>query len=111
MFEDTSFLEKFFYNLLINAKYELKIRYVHIDNNQSANTWSLKCNSCTLEEQAIINVIKSNLMVKQEEIASETNKFLRTVKTYMSVMQEKGLIERINEKRNGKWIAKLKENI
>ena len=84
---------------------------MHIDNNQSANTWSLKCNSRTLEEQAIINVIKSNLMVKQEEIASETNKFLRTVKTYMSVMQEKGLIERINEKRNGKWIAKLKENI
>jgi len=31
IFEDTSFLEKFFYNLLTDSKYELKNRYMHID--------------------------------------------------------------------------------
>ena len=31
VFEDTSFLEKFFYNLLSNTNYELKNRYAHID--------------------------------------------------------------------------------
>ena len=30
VFEDTSFLEKFFYNLLTNSNYELKNRYTHI---------------------------------------------------------------------------------
>ena len=31
VFEDISFLEKFFYNLLTNTKYELKNRYMHVD--------------------------------------------------------------------------------
>ena len=59
IFEDTSFLEKFFYNLLTSSNYELKNRDTHIDNNQSANSKSSKCNNCTLEEQAIINNNKS----------------------------------------------------
>lgn len=103
IFEDTSFLEKFFYNLLTNSKYELKNRYTHIDNIQSANVNNLKSNNCTLEEQAIINILKVNPRATQEEIAVQINKSLRTVKTYMSEMQEKGLIERINGKRNGQW--------
>ena len=36
IFEDISFLEKFFYNLLTDSKYELKNRYTHIDYGQSA---------------------------------------------------------------------------
>ena len=63
-----------------------------------------KCKNCTLEEQAIINVIKVNSSIKQEEIAKVINKSLRTVKTRMIEMQEKGLIARKNGKRNGEWI-------
>ena len=37
------------------------------------------------------------------EIANQINKSVRTVKTYMAEMQEKGLIERKNGKKNGKW--------
>lgn len=103
IFEDTSFLEKFFYNLLTNSDYELKNRYIHIDNIQSANQNELKGNNCTLEEQAIINILKANSGITQEEIANQINKSVRTVKTYMSEMQEKGLIERKNGKRNGEW--------
>lgn len=103
IFEDTSFLEKFFYNLLTNSKYELKNRYTHIDNIQSANKNNLKGNNCTLEEQAIINILKVNPRATQEEIAVQINKSLRTVKTYMAEMQEKGLIERIKGKKNGEW--------
>ena len=36
IFEDISFLEKFFYNLLSNKNYELKNRYTHIDYIQDA---------------------------------------------------------------------------
>ncbi len=103
IFEDTSFLEKFFYNLLTNSNYELKNRYTHIDNIQSANEYELKCNNCTLEEQAIINILKVNPTATQEVIANQINKSVRTVKTYMAEMQEKGLIERKNGKKNGEW--------
>lgn len=58
VFEDTSFLEKFFYNLLTNANNELKNRYIHIDNIQSVENDNLKGKNCTLEEQAIINILK-----------------------------------------------------
>ena len=34
IFEDTSYLEKFFFNLVSNTNYELKNRYTHIDYKQ-----------------------------------------------------------------------------
>ena len=107
IFEDTSFLEKFFLNLLTKANYDLKNRYTHIDNNQSANFVNVHINNCTFEEQAIINILKNNATITQEEIAKEINKSIRTIKTRMIEMQEKGLIERKNGKRNGKWIVKI----
>ena len=105
IFEDTSFLEKFFYNLLTNSKYELKNRYTHIDNIRSADENKLKGKNYTLEEQAIINILKVNPRATQEEIAIQIGKSVRTVKTYMAEMQEKGLIERKNGKKNGEWIV------
>ena len=62
-----------------------------------------KCKNCTLEEQAILNAIRENSTIKQEKIAQIIGKSLRTVKTRMIEMQEKGLIARKNGKRNGEW--------
>ena len=106
IFEDTTYLEKFFYNLLTKSNYELKNRYTHIDNNQSANNEDSKCNNYTSEEQAIINILKANPTTTQDEIAKQISKSLRTVKTRMMEMQEKGLIERKNGRRNAEWIVK-----
>lgn len=105
IFEDISFLEKFFYNLLTNANYELKNRYTHIDNDKSVKNNNLKCKNYTLEEQAIINILKNNPTITQDEIAKEINKSLRTVKSRMAQMKEKGIIERKKGKRNGKWFV------
>lgn len=58
------------------------------------------------EIQAIINILKINPTITQEEIAKQINKSPRTVKTRMMEMQERGLIERINGKRNGEWVIK-----
>ena len=107
IFEDTSFLENFFYNLWTGSNYELKNRYAHIDYVQEENRKENIINNQTLEEQAIINILKNKPTVTQEEIASEINKSLRTVKKYMAEMQEKGLIKRVNSRKNGKWIVKL----
>ena len=71
VFEDTSFLEKFFFNLLSNTKYELKNRDVHIDSIISAEDNALKSKNCTLEEQVIINIVRENPMINQDEIAKE----------------------------------------
>ncbi len=104
IFEDTSYLEKFFFNLLSNTNYELKNRYTHIDYKQEENTSQLY-NKYTLEEQAIINIIKNNESIKQEEISKFTGKSVRTIKTIMSDMQNKGIINRVGGKKNGKWIV------
>ena len=106
IFEDTSYLEKFFYNLLANTNFELKNRYTHIDYIQENNE-EIKPESYTLEEQAIINILKKNSKIKQEEIAQQIGKSLRTVKSRMIEMQEKGLIERKHGKRDGEWIINI----
>lgn len=105
VFEDTSFLEKFFYNLLTGSKHELKNRFAHIDYTQEEKQNEVKASNQTLEEQAIINILKENPSTTQEEIATKINKSLRTVKSYMAEMQNKGLIERKNSKKNGEWVV------
>ena len=104
IFEDTSYLEKFFFNLLSDTKYELKNRYTHIDYKNENNNLNINNKKYTLEEQAIINIIKNNEIIKQEEIAKLTGKSVRTIKTIMSVMKEKGMIIRVGGKKNGKWM-------
>lgn len=104
VFEDTSYLEKFFFNLLSDTSYELKNKYTHIDFKHDASKEKSKNKTYTLEEQAIINVIKSNESVRQEEIARLIGKSVRTVKTIMKDMQEKNIIKRTNGKKNSKWI-------
>ena len=104
VFEDITFLEKFFHNLLTNTKYELKNRYMHIDYKETIEEISSNVSSLSLEEQAILNIIKNNPSIKQEAIALQINKSVRTIKNYMSEMQKRGIIERKNGKRDGEWI-------
>ncbi len=108
----TEFLELFFENLLMNAGHDLKNRYMHIDFKneravQSANKKGSKCQNGTLElsleELAIINVLKTNPSSTQKQISELTGKSERTIKRRTVEMQEKGLITRENGKRNGKW--------
>ncbi|MBQ9313715.1 MAG: Fic family protein [Clostridia bacterium] len=104
VFEDITFLEKFFSNLLMGTNYELKNRYLHIDYKSDTDDKKINESKYTIEEQAIINLLKDNPTINQEEIAKHIGKSLRTVKTYMSEMQEKGIIARKNSKKSGEWI-------
>ena len=107
IFEDTSYLEKFFFNLLGDTNYELKNRYTHIGYKGKEENEVSNNKNYTLEEQAIVNIIKNNESVKQEEIAKLIGKSVRTVKTIMKNMQEKGIIKRTNGKKDSKWILLL----
>ena len=107
----TKFLEMFFSNLLLDTHYELKNRYMHIDyvenNFQSAKSEPPKCQfgtlKCTLEELAVLDLIKTNPSVKQTELAEQTGKSVRSIKRIIDSLKEKQYIRRVDGKRYGKW--------
>lgn len=108
----TRFLEMFFSNLLLGTDYELKNRYMHVDyidesSIQSAKNESPKCQidtlKCTLEELAVLNLIKKNPAVKQTELAEQTGKSVRSIKRIVDSLKEKQYICRVDGKRFGKW--------
>lgn len=97
-------MEKFFYNLLSDSTYELKNRHMHVDyisNNKCDN--SIKAYS--FEEQAIINMIRNNPNITQENIADKLNKSIRTIKTIMAGMKKRNIIKRENSKKTGYWVV------
>ena len=109
----TIYLERFFENLLMGYQNELKNRYIHVDYKeqsaiQSATEEISKCNSCTLEELAIIKELQKNPTVTQKQLAGIIGKSERTIKTRTVEMQEKGFIRRENGKRNGRWEVLIK---
>ena len=87
--DTVSYTHLFFGNLLLGTDYELKNRYMHIDyveesNSQSAKQQIPKCQfgtlDCTLEELAVLDLIKKNPTIKQQELADITGKSIRSVK-------------------------------
>ena len=102
------FLERFFENLLLDAKHELKNRYLHVDyekqdESQSATAENPKCNFCTLEELAILRAIAAEPTITQKKLASVIGKSERTIKSRTVELQEKGFLRRESGKRNGRW--------
>ena len=73
---------------------------------QSANTALLlppKCKNCTLEEIAVLRVIRQDPAATQKYIATEIGKSERTVKSITVRLTEQGILVRKNGKRNGYW--------
>jgi fido (protein-threonine AMPylation protein) len=109
----TVYLERFFENLLLGYRNELKNRFIHVDyKEQSAKVPSSKSQNgtmkMTLEEMAIIKVLQSEPSATQKRLAELTGKSERTIKRRTVEMQEKGLIRRENGKRNGRWEVLIK---
>ena len=59
--------------------------------------------NCTLDEIAVLNLLKTDGKLTQTQIAESINKSARSVKTITKTLETKGLIERINGKRFGYW--------
>ena len=105
--ETTEYLELFLRNLLLGENNPLKNRDMHISGSFS----SPKCNQqdqnctldCTLDEIAVLNLLKANGKRTQTELSQAINKSVRTVKTITASLEKKGFITRINGKRYGYW--------
>ena len=105
----------FFSNLILGTEYELKNRYMHVDyvSGQNANDVQSAMESiskgkictlnCPLDELAILQLIMENPNTTQKVIANKIGKSERTVKNKIASLKEKGYIQRLNGKRNGKW--------
>ena len=127
--ETTVFLERFFRYMILGEKVALRNRELHpdwskveksykmdtrtedahdtqsaSDNAQSARSLPPKCNFCTLNQVAVLRVIQANPHVTQRQIAKEIGLSERTVKTVTVVLSAKGIIRRVNGKRNGYWM-------
>ena len=118
--ETTVYLERFFRCMLLGEQHDLRNRIMHVDwgkvegsavqsaklKFQSANPTdelSLKCKNCTLEEAAVLRIVQKKPTATQKEIAAEIGKSERTVKSITVNLQEKGVLQRVNGKRNGRW--------
>jgi hypothetical protein len=128
----SEYLERFFRNLLMNEHNELKNRYLLTGQSpfpkdiQSAENGALsdsldpendsKCQSdtlksktgslkCNLIEWAVVQFIEKNPKATQKEIALQIYTSERTVKriTASLASDERGILKRINGKRDGWW--------
>lgn len=104
----TEYLELFFENLLLGANHELKNRYLLVNGCWNKENLNVKCRNCTLEctleELAVWNLLRENPSMTQKELAARIGKSERTVKKITVSLQKKGIMERANGKRNGKWV-------
>ena len=74
---------------------------------QSANNDIIlpsKCKNCTLEEVAVLQIIKQKPNITQKQIASMIGKSERTVKSITIRLSEQDILKRENGKRNGYWV-------
>lgn len=109
----TKFLEQFFSNLLMGTNYELKNRYMYLDYKdmvQTANKENSNGKICLkelpFEEKAILELIIENPEITQKDIAKQIGKSERTVRNRITDLKEKGILVRVNGKRNGQWEVK-----
>ena len=59
-----------------------------------------------LEEKAILELIIENPEITQKDIAKQISKSERTVRNRITDLKEKGILVRVNGKKNGKWEVK-----
>lgn len=62
--------------------------------------------NCTLSENAIIDFLRDNPNATQNAIATAIGRSLRSVKSDIAALKNKGLLEREGAKRNGRWVVK-----
>ena len=64
-----------------------------------------------VREAHILDIIRANPSITLDEVAERIGKSPRTVKTAVKSMQERGILERVGGKKNGRWVIKQKPQI
>lgn len=105
--ETTDYLELFLRNLLLGENNILKNRDLHIENlaeNPKCKGTKSDCTlNCTLDEIAVLNLLRTDGTITQKQLSAQIHKSERTVKTITSSLEKKGFLTRMNGKRFGYW--------
>ncbi|MDE6244493.1 MAG: winged helix-turn-helix domain-containing protein, partial [Treponemataceae bacterium] len=114
--ESLEFLEKFFRNLLMGERNELKNRFCHV------RVESLPVNAETAEksgeilpanlpvnktQRAILALLFENRRSTYDEIAGKLGKTRETVRANLRTLEKNDLIERVGADKNGHWKISL----
>lgn len=94
----------------MGTDYELKNHYMYLDYThefQTAKDETSNGKICLkelpLEEKVILELIVENPEITQKDIAKQIGKSERTVRNRITELKEKGILKRVNGKKNGKW--------
>ena len=96
--EDRSFLIKFLNNLLFNEHNVLSNKELHVKPRKEPET--------SKKDSRIIHLIENNPYITSEELSKELGVSIRTVKSLIASLKEKGIIERVGGKNHGHWEVK-----
>lgn len=114
--ESPEFLEKFFRNLLMGERNELKNRVCHIRaKNLPVNIHLMKKTSEILPvnlsvnktQRAILALLCENNRYTYDELAGKLDKTRETIRTNLRSLEKSGLIERVGADKNGHWRVTL----
>ena len=98
------YLERFFGNMLLGEKNELKNRDMHVSfKDKASGRQSGREAECTVDEQIVLKFFRDNPKATQKDVAAHIHRSERTVKNITAALQEKGLLERRNGRRSGYW--------
>ena len=114
--ENTVYLERFFRNLLLNEQNELKNRFMHIDYDEYIKEYPAKFGindnvkitqkitvKITVNQQKIIDEIKKNPFVTQDELSLIVGIAKLNINKNMKKLQEQNIIRRVGADKNGHW--------
>lgn len=86
---------------------ESKVKVTCLKKNQGFEICFHRSSSNISEdERIIINEISNNPNITTLELSNKINKTKRTILNILKSLKEKGIIERVGDSRNGKWILK-----
>lgn len=109
IYMNTSFLEKFFRNLLLGEDNELKNRYVHIRYSEDAVmnvTQKVTVNvtvKLTANQRKIVEEISRNPFITQEELAVIVGITRKSINENMKKLKQNGFVKRVGADKNGHW--------
>ncbi len=98
------YLIYFLSNLLLDKKYSLKNKEIHVLFNEAVNTNidTVKPKNDTVND-TVLNLIKENNNITANEICKKLNISLSTAKRRLKKLKERGIIERIGSDKTGHW--------
>ena len=113
--ETTALLERFFDNLLFDAKHKLKNRYCHVywENQNDQNSATVNATvSATVNatEKAVLTLIGENCLITYDEMATTLHKDRTTIYRAIKKLTDKGLLTRQGSDKSGRWVLTNKED-